>query len=136
MSSIVNALLRGQLLNVQPTAARASTTNGTGVDLQAYEGVAALVLDSGAGGAGGTLDVTFEESDDNSTGWAAVPAADLNKTDGTTGNFAQVVNAAAQQIRSFDTNKRKRYMRETHAVGGGGTFSYSVNLVGLKKYQT
>src|SRR5438128_941936 len=93
-------------------------SHGLGGGKYVDEGDGVLVLDSGAGGAGGTLDVTFEESDDNSTGWTAVAAADLNKTDGTTGNFTQVVNAASQQIRSFDVGKRKRYLRETHAVGG------------------
>jgi hypothetical protein len=135
MSSIVNRRAAGAF-GLQPTATRTTTTNGTGLDLQAYEGMVDMVLDSAAGGAGGTLDVTFEESDDNSTGWTAVPAADLNKTDGTTGNFAQVVNAASLQYRSFDVNKRKRYLRETHAIGGSGSFAYSVNIIPVKKYQT
>lgn len=129
MGTVLYALGKALLVNFQPTAARTTSTSGSGKDLRDYHGTAAVVLDSGAGGAGGTLDVTFEESDDNST-WADVPAAAFDE--GT--NFTQVGNAASQQVRHFNVGDRKRYMREKHVIGGSGNFTYSVNFLGQKQY--
>ena len=132
MTAIVNAFAKALLVNLLPTAARTATGQGAAINLLDYEGVVAVLLDSAAGGGTTpTLDVSFEESDDGSTNWTAVPAAAINE--GT--NFTQVVAAASQQIRHFNVSERKQYLREAHVIAGTTpTFTYSLNLVGQKKY--
>lgn len=120
-------------LNLKSVAAVTATGTGTGIDLQGYTGIGLIVLDSAAAGAGTnpTLDVTFEESDDNST-FTAVPAGAFLGD----GNFTQVTNAVSKQVRKFVVDDRKRYIREAHAIGGTSSpsFTYGVALLGQKKY--
>ena len=61
-------LERLEFLAGLPTGEKTPTGNGSGVDLKGYEGDVLFVLDSAAGGGSSpTLDVTIEDSDDNST---------------------------------------------------------------------
>lgn len=132
MTAIMNALARASKESFLTASARTSTGTGSGVDLVDYDGIMALSLESAAGtGTTPTLAVTLEESNDNST-WTAVDAAEI---DG--GAFNGVVGAVSSQMRFIDTSKRKRYIREAHAIGGTTpSFTYSLIGIGFKKYQT
>lgn len=131
MSTVLHALGNALLLNLQPTAARTTSASGTAVDLQDYHGTGALVLDAAAGtGTTPTNDITFEESDDNST-FTAVPAGAFYGG----ANYTQLVTTASRQVLYFNVAERKRYLREKHVVAGTTpSYTYSVNFLGQKQY--
>lgn len=117
-----------ELLSFHPTAARTSTGNATGVDLQQYDGDVVLLLDSAAAGAGTnpTLDVTVEHSDALGSGYSAVTGA----------AFSQVTSTASQQKLVISKDDAKRYVRVVYTIGGTNSpsFTFSVTGVGVKKY--
>ena len=99
--------------------------NGAGADLQGYQGVLKIVLDSGAGGGTTpTLDVKIQDSADNST-FADV----LGKV------FTQVTDASASiQSLAIDTRAVKRYIRVALTITGTSpTFGLAVAAVGQKQ---
>jgi len=99
--------------------------NGAGADLQGYQGVLKIVLDSGAGGGTTpTLDVKIQDSADNST-FADV----LGKV------FTQVTGASASiQSLAIDTRAVRRYIRAVLAITGTSpTFGLAVAVVGQKQ---
>lgn len=109
-----------------PGAARTSSANGTGVDISDYEGMAEVVLNSGAGtGTTPTLDVKIQDSDDNSA-FADVTGA----------VFAQVTNAAASlQKLVLNTDKCRKYIRAVATIGGTTpSFACGVEFMSVKKY--
>lgn len=129
MTATLSALMRGDFKSLFPALSRNATANGTGVDMVDYEGICLVQLDSAAGSAG-TLDISLEESDDNST-FAAVPTAEI-----TGGAFVQVTTGGASlQTRYIDIGARKRYIRG-RCVIATGPFVFSLGLVGQKKYQS
>ena len=115
--------LHSTLVNLLPSLARTASANGTGVDVTVYEGIAEVVLDSGAGGAGATLDVKLQDSADNST-YADITGA----------AFTQVGNAASQQKISVDLSKARQYVRAITTIAGTASFASSVNMLARKKY--
>lgn len=113
-----------QLLNFHATAARTATGQGSGVDLLDYDGEVFLILDSGAGGSGCTLDVSIEDSADNST-FAAVSGV----------AFDQIGNTAARKSLIINRDELRRYVRIKYTIAGSTpSFTFSVNALGLKKY--
>ena len=118
-------LERLELLSGLGTSTKTATGNGTGIDLQGYEGDILFVLDSSAGGGSSpTLYVTIEDSDDNSTFGSLSGAA-----------FTQVTGSASTQKLSISADECKRYVRVKFTIGGSSpTFDLSVTGLGLKKY--
>lgn len=116
------------LLTFHAVAARTATGDGTGVDLQAYDGDLALILDAAAAGAGTnpTLDVTVEHSDESAANFTQI---------GSTA-FTRVTNTASRQILVISKDEAKRYVRVKYTVGGTNSpsFTFSVTGVALKKY--
>jgi len=99
--------------------------NGAGADLQGYQGVLKIVLDSGAGGGTTpTLDVKIQDSADNST-FADV----LGKV------FTQVTGASASiQSLAIDTRAVRRYIRAVLVIAGTSpTFGLAVAVIGQKQ---
>jgi len=133
MSNTLHALAAALVSALAVCLSRTATAQGTGVDLLDYEGTATVVLDAGAATAGSspTLEVTLDESDDNST-WTAVPAAAY--AEGT--NFTQVTTTAGVQIRHFNVSERKRYLRGNWVIGGTSNpaFPFGLAFIGRKKY--
>ncbi len=115
------------LIAGHPTAARTATGQTSGIDLRAYDGDVLFILDSAAGGGSSpTLDVTIEESADNSS-FAAVASGAVA--------FTQVTGTASAQKVALNKDDAKRYARIKYTIGGSSpTFTFSVNAVGLKKY--
>lgn len=109
-----------------PSAAIAANANGTGLDIQQYEGEVCFILNSalGTGNADNTLDIKIQDSADNSTGWADVSGA----------AFTQVTTAASVQKLSLVTDNVARYVRAVKTVGGTTpSFIAGCVLVGMKK---
>tara|TARA_B100000212_G_scaffold107915_1_gene80210 strand:- start:936 stop:1316 length:381 start_codon:yes stop_codon:yes gene_type:complete len=124
------ALNRGNLEKLEllagvATGEKTATGNGSSVDFKGYEGDILFILDSAAGGGSSpTLDVTIEDSADNSTFGALSGAA-----------FSQVTGTASVQKLSISADECKRYIRVKYTIGGSSpTFTFSVNGLGLKKY--
>ena len=98
--------------------------NGAGIDLQGYQGVLKIVLDSGAGGGTTpTLDVKIQDSTDNSSFTDVVNKA-----------FAQVGAGASLQSLGIDTRGVKRYIRAVLTITGTSpTFGLAVVATGQKQ---
>ena len=109
-----------------PTAARTATGQTSGIDVRDYDGDLVFVLDTTGGGSGSspTLDVTIEDSADNSSFSALSGAA-----------FTQVTASASAQTLEVSADNCKRYVRIKYTIGGSSpSFTFSVNAIGLKKY--
>lgn len=100
------------------------TGDQAGVDLKDYDGDIQVILSGTAAGAGADLTFRLEESDDNST-FTAV----------TGGSFTAIGNAAAKQVKTFNRDELKRYVRLS-CTAETGTASSAVTCFGygLKKY--
>lgn len=85
----------------------AGTVNGAAIDRQGFE-EALVVVNSGANGTGGTVDIKVQESADGSTGWADVEGA----------AFAQIAEANDNTIYlgRLNLQGRKRYLRVVAVV--------------------
>lgn len=90
------------------SARLAANANGTGVDVSAFTGKCMLLLNASATeGAGMTLDVKIQHSDDNATFVDAGVA------------FRQVTNAADSfQVIEMDIDGFKKYIRAVDTLGG------------------
>jgi len=95
--------------------------NGAGADLQGYQGVLKIILDSGAGG--GTTPTLDEDSTDNSS-----------FTDVVGKTFAQVTTIASLQSLGIDTRAVRRYIRAVLTIAGASpTFGLAVVVIGQKQ---
>jgi len=125
MAIIQQALDKLALIAGHPTAARTATGQTSGIDLKDYDGDVVFLLDSAAGtGTSPTLDVTIEDSADNSSFAAITGAA-----------FTQVVGAASAQKLVVNKDSARRYVRVKYTITGTTpSFTFSVNAVGVTKY--
>jgi hypothetical protein len=125
MAILQQALDKLALIAGHPTAARTATGQTSGIDLQAYDGDVVFLLDSAAGsGTSPTLDVTIEDSADNSS-FAAISGA----------AFTQVTGTASAQKLVINKDSARRYVRVKYTIGGSSpSFTFSVNAVGVTKY--
>ena len=108
------------------TAAVTSTATSSAIDLLEYDGDVLLILDSAAGGGSSpTLDIKLTESD----------ATGGTYTDLSGATFTQVVDAASMQTLTINKDSSKRFVKIVQTIGGSSpTFTFSINLIGLKKY--
>ena len=97
---------------------------GTGIDLQGYQGILKVVLNSGAGGGTDpTLDARIQDSANN-IDFADIP----DKV------FTQTGTAASIQFLGIDTRTVKRYIRAVLTITGTSpTFGLDVTAVGQKQ---
>jgi len=125
MAIIQQALDKISLIAGHPTAARTATGQTSGIDLKDYDGDVVFLLDSAAGtGTSPTLDVTIEDSADNSSFAAITDAA-----------FTQVTGTASAQKLVVNKDSARRYVRVKYTLGGTTpSFTFSVNAVGVTKY--
>jgi len=125
--TIQNLGSKGTAVDILPNNVLASTANGSGVDLQGYEGSAAFVLSAEAGSSGVTYAVHIEESADNSS-WSDVSSGAFTTTDANTASFQQI---------NLNVSELKRYVRAASTVAGGtGTGAVNVTAYASKKYTT
>ena len=100
------------------------SADGAGIDLQGYQGVLKVVLNSGAGGGTTpTLDVKIQDSADN-----------ISFTDIIGKTFVQVGADASLQSLGIDTRGVKRYIRAALTITGTSpTFGLAVVAAGQKQ---
>ncbi len=104
-------------------ASIAASGNGSAVNVGDYQGIALLVLNSGATNAG-TNTIKLQHSDDGSTNW----------TD-TGDQFTAVTTSASYQEIMINADKLRKFVRVVDTLAGGATAVVrSVTLVGRKKY--
>ena len=117
--------VHGELL-ASSLAAGTYTVSGesAGIDLQGYQGILKVILDSGAGGGTTpTLDVKIQDSTDNLT------FADVSGK-----VFTQVTDIASIQSLAIDTRAVRRYIRAVLTIAGTSpTFGLAVVAVGQKQ---
>ena len=108
------------------TAAVTSTATSSAIDLLEYDGDVLLILDSAAGGGSSpTLDIKLTESDETGGTYTDLSGA----------TFTQVVDAASMQTLAINKDSSKRFIRIVQTIGGSSpTFTFSINLIGVKKY--
>jgi hypothetical protein len=123
--------LKGELTAIAliPSAAVTADGNGTGVDLLGYTGEVVAVLNCGAATAGTnpTMDISFEDSANDSSFAVLSPAL----------AFTQVTTVASVQTVRIDTRAVRRYIRAVKDIGGTNnpSFPVSVTLVAQKQVQ-
>ena len=122
ISDFRNNVVLANGANTLAPATRTSTANGTGVDLIDAEGPCAATLHVGTvSGTSPTLDVTIEESTDNSTFTAISGAA-----------FAQIT--ASSKALALNFKRSKRYVRAVATIAGTSpSFACAVLVFGQKK---
>ena len=108
------------------TAAVTSTATSSAIDLLEYDGDVLLILDSAAGGGSSpTIDIKLTESDASSGTYTDLSGA----------TFTQVTGSASMQTLVINKDTSKRYIKIVQTIGGSSpTFTFSINLVGVKKY--
>ena len=125
--TIQNLGSKGTAVDLLPNDVLASSANGSGVDLQGYEGSAAFVLSSEAMGASVTLAVKLQESA-NDSDWSDVSSGAFTTTAANTAAFEQI---------ALNVSDLKRYVRTNSTVAGGtGTGAVNVTAYASKKYTT
>ena len=125
--TIQNLGSKGTAVDILANHVDASTANGSGVDLQGYEGDAAFILSAEAGSSGVTYAVHIEDSADNST-FADVTDGAFTTTSANTASFQQI---------ALNISDLKRYVRAVTTVAGGtGTGALTVLAYASKKYTT
>lgn len=109
---------------IRPSASVTATENGAAVNIQDFQGLAKLVLDSSVVNAG-TSTVKIQDSADGSTGWADV----------TNWAFTAVGTVAvAHQELLVNIDNAKKFIRAVNTMAGGANVqAYSVQLVGTKQ---
>lgn len=101
-----------------------ATGNGSAVNVGDYQGIALLVLNSGAADAG-TVTTKLQHSEDGSTNWEDV----------TGGAFAAVGTSASEQTLMINADRLRKFARVVDTLAGGATAVVrSVHLVGRKQY--
>ena len=123
--SIGNTRRAVSLLSFLPNDVVASTADGTGIDLQDYEGDMTLVLDAEAGGASITYAVKVQDSPD-----------DVSYTDVSGAAFTTTgADTALAETLTVNTDEINRYARVSITVAGGtGTGAVSVSALAQPKY--
>ena len=125
--TIQNLGSKGTAVDILANDVVASTANGSGVDLQGYEGDAAFILSAEAGSSGVTYAVKIQESADNSS-WSDVDSGGFTTTSANTASFQQI---------ALNVSDLKRYCRAAVVVAGGtGTGALTVLAYASKKYTT
>jgi hypothetical protein len=115
-SDVVGELNSGLLIANQSAAA---TVTGSWVDTQTYQGQLIVVANIGAKTAGTnpTMDVKIQDATDNSgTGSADV----------TGGAFTQVTTVDSIQLKGFERNAVRRYVRAVATLGGTSSPAFPV----------
>ena len=108
------------------TGAVTSTATSSAIDLLEYDGDVLLVLDCAAGtGTSPTLDVKITNSDASSGTYTDLPGA----------TFTQVTDSASMQTLVINKDSAERYIKIVQTITGSSpSFTFSINLIGVKKY--
>ena len=107
--------------------AETSSGNSTIKDLLVYEGDLLVILNSTAGTGTDTPTLTVKLKHNDSTSGTFTDVPD--------GAFSAVTDSTSLQTLTINSNEIKRYMRVHAAISGTNpSFTYSVDIIGQKKY--
>lgn len=125
--NLLNALSQANVLELLAPAALTETTEGTGVDVSAYEGIAAAVLHSAAGtGTTPTMNVKLQTCATVDGTYADISGATFTEVDDTEGGSIQII--------SFNVAAAKAFVRAVATIAGTTpSFTCSAAFVGVKK---
>jgi hypothetical protein len=115
------------LLDPVPVASVTSSGNGTDLDLQQYSGQIVILADmKNTAGSSPTMDISVNDSADNSTFAALSPAV----------AFTQMTTGASAFKLVLNKDNIRRYLRIVKTIGGTNTptFLTSVKILAVKKY--
>lgn len=124
MAIFQQTLEKLQHFTLLATTTITGTGDQTGVDLKDYDGDIQVILSGTAAGSGADLTFRLEESAD-----------DVTYTAVTGGGFTAIANTASKQVKTFNRDGLKRYVRLS-CTAETGTASSAVTCFGygLKKY--
>lgn len=124
MAIFQQTLEKLQHFTLLATTTITGTGDQTGVDLKDYDGDIQVILSGTAAGSGADLTFRLEESAD-----------DVTYTAVTGGGFTVIGNAAYKEVKTFNRDGLKRYVRLS-CTAETGTASSAVTCFGygLKKY--
>lgn len=128
MAIFQQTLEKLQHFPLHPVAEETATFTGATTniaDLKDFDGDIQVILDAGAAGASGTMTGKIQHSDTTTSN---------DFSDVTGGGFTAVAQAASKQVKTFNRDELKRYIRFVGTIASSGTTTYSVNGYGLKKY--
>lgn len=116
------------LESIVPQSVTTGTVTGSGCDMQTSDGPITLVLQYGAiAGSYNPLQVTVQESTDNSTGWTTVTSPSSDAATSLLVGLANTVELVGNWHRS------KRYVRAQLVATGGTTALVSASFLARKK---
>ena len=126
MSVIQQNLDKLTVVAGKATGAVTSTATSSHIDLLEYDGDVLLVLDCAAGtGTSPTLDIKLTE--------CATTGGTYTDLSGAT--FTQVTDSASMQTLVINKDSAERYIKIVQTITGSSpSFTFSVNLIGVKKY--
>ena len=119
MRDLTNEMVRGQ--SFAPAARTPASSNGTGVDLRNTGPEVYVEVQVGAISGSTTLDLSLEESDDNSA-FTAIPDSALTQ-----------ITAQNQVVTKCVINRTKRYVRAVAVVATATSILFGVSLAGQKQ---
>ena len=124
--TIQNLGSKTEVLNLLPNDVLASTAVGSAVDIQTFEGSAAIMLLAEAGGSGVVYTIKLTECDTSGGTY----------TDVTGGAFdATTANTASVQKIYLNLSELKQYLKVSSTVSGGtGAGAVAVVALASKKY--
>ena len=124
MSQFLRALANVTSVALVASGRQTVTGNGTGVDMQAYDGTVYVASYYGAGGGTTpTFDLKLQHSDDNSA-FTDIPGA----------AFVQMAASLSEQQLILDVSATKRYWRSVRTIAGTTpTFDGACVAIVMKK---
>lgn len=124
----MNALAHASILRLIVAGTYTTTETGTGVDVSAFDGVGAAILDSSLGtDTNPTLNVKLQDCDTVGGSYTDIVGATFVEVDDTAGGSTQII--------SFDLSAAKAFVLAIGTIAGTGTpsFDFSVTLIGIPK---
>lgn len=130
MASALNILGALAPVALIPATSLTASTNGTGIDVSAYDGVALVTVDLvNTAGTNPTADVKLQSSDTVGGTYADISGAAIT----------QVITAStsARTQLALDVTACKKFVRAVFTIGGTASpaWTTSVLFIGAKKYQ-
>ena len=126
--TIQNLGSKGTAVDILANDVVASTANGSGVDLQGYEGDAAFIFSAEAGGSGVTYAMKIQECATSGGTYTDVSGGGFTTT---------AANTAAFETIALNVSDLQRYVRSSCTVAGGtGTGAVNITAYASKKYTT
>lgn len=130
MASTTNILGALAPVALIPATSLTANTNGTGVDVSAYDGVALVTVDLvNTAGTNPTADIKLQHSDTSGGTYTDISGAAITQV-------TTALTSARTQL-ALDVSATKKFVRAVFTIGGTSSpaWTTSVLFIGAKKYQ-